>query len=160
MKRKASETAAKTTGQILRDNICTLFNLLNLLIAIALIFVHAWSNLFFVPVVALNTIIGIAQELKAKRLIEKLTLLSQSNAKIERNGELHSVPIAEVQEQDILLLESGNQICADAMAPETSRRHTMEGTSALLLEKPLLLERVDSICLFPYNRELDYRVPE
>ncbi|MFR6496332.1 MAG: hypothetical protein ACLUOF_08045 [Ruminococcus sp.] len=91
MKRKASETAAKTTGQILRDNICTLFNLLNLLIAIALIFVHAWSNLFFVPVVALNTIIGIAQELKAKRLIEKLTLLSQSNAKIERNGELHSV---------------------------------------------------------------------
>ena len=102
MKRKASETAAKTTGQILRDNICTLFNLLNLLIAIALIFVHAWSNLFFVPVVALNTIIGIAQELKAKRLIEKLTLLSQSNAKIERNGELRSVPIAEVQEQDIL----------------------------------------------------------
>lgn len=120
MKRKASETAAKTTGQILRDNICTLFNLLNLLIAIALIFVHAWSNLFFVPVVALNTIIGIAQELKAKRLIEKLTLLSQSNAKIERNGELHSVPIAEVQEQDILLLESGNQICADAVVTDGS----------------------------------------
>ena len=118
MKRKASETAAKTTGQILRDNICTLFNLLNLLIAIALIFVHAWSNLFFVPVVALNTIIGIAQELKAKRLIEKLTLLSQSNAKIERNGELRSVPIAEVQEQDILLLESGNQICADAVVTD------------------------------------------
>ena len=65
--------------------------------------------------IALNTIIGIAQELKAKRLIEKLTLLSQPNAKIERNGTIRSVPIAEVQEQDILLLESGNQICADAV---------------------------------------------
>ena len=64
------------------------------------------------------SLIGIAQELKAKRLIEKLTLLSQSNAKIERNGELRSVPIAEVQEQDILLLESGNQICADAVVTD------------------------------------------
>ena len=112
---KAKETASKTTAQILRDNVCTLFNLLNLLIAIALIAVHAWSNLFFIFVIALNTVIGIAQELKAKRLIEKLTLLSQPNAKIERNGTIQSVPIAEVQEQDILLLESGNQICADAV---------------------------------------------
>ena len=108
---KAKETASKTTAQILRDNVCTLFNLLNLLIAIALIAVHAWSNLFFIFVIALNTVIGIAQELKAKRLIEKL----QPNAKIERNGTIQSVPIAEVQEQDILLLESGNQICADAI---------------------------------------------
>ena len=53
---QSQRNCCKTTGQILRDNICTLFNLLNLLIAIALIFVHAWSNLFFVPVVALNTI--------------------------------------------------------------------------------------------------------
>lgn len=112
---KAKETASKTTAQILRDNVCTLFNLLNLLIAIALIAVHAWSNLFFIFVIALNTVIGIAQELKAKRLIEKLTLLSQPNAKIERNGTIQSVPIAEVREQDILLLESGNQICADAI---------------------------------------------
>lgn len=112
---KAKETASKTTAQILRDNVCTLFNLLNLLIAIALIAVHAWSNLFFIFVIALNTVIGIAQELKAKRLIEKLTLLSQPNAKIERNGTIQSVSIAEVQEQDILLLESGNQICADAV---------------------------------------------
>ena len=112
---KAKETASKTTAQILRDNVCTLFNLLNLLIAIALIAVHAWSNLFFIFVIALNTVIGIAQELKAKRLIEKLTLLSQPNAKIERNGTIQSVSIAEVQEQDILLLESGDQICADAV---------------------------------------------
>ena len=70
------EKITKTTGQILRENICTLFNLLNLLIAVALVYVHAWSNLFFIFVIAFNTIIGIAQEIKAKRLIEKLSLLS------------------------------------------------------------------------------------
>lgn len=112
---KSKETSAKSTAQIFRDNICALFNLLNLLIAIALICVHAWSNLFFVPVIALNTAIGIAQELKAKHLIEKLTLLSQPNAHIERNGRNLSVPVAEVMERDVLLLESGNQICADAV---------------------------------------------
>lgn len=109
------ETATKSTGQIFRENICTLFNLLNLLIAIALIWVHAWSNLFFVPVIMLNIAIGIAQEIKAKKLVEKLTLLSQPKAKVERDGKEVSIPIAEVSEADILILESGNQICADAV---------------------------------------------
>lgn len=136
---KSKETAAKTTAQIFRDNICTLFNLLNLLIAIALVCVHAWSNLFFVPVVALNTIIGIAQELKAKRLIEKLTLLSQPNARVERNGETRSIPIAEVQEQDILLLESGCQICADAVVAEGGievNESLLTGESDAIFKKP------------------------
>lgn len=136
---KSKETAAKTTAQIFRDNICTLFNLLNLLIAIALVCVHAWSNLFFVPVVALNTIIGIAQELKAKRLIEKLTLLSQPSARVERNGETRSIPIAEVQEQDMLLLESGCQICADAVVAEGGievNESLLTGESDAIFKKP------------------------
>ena len=69
---KAKETASKTTAQILRDNVCTLFNLLNLLIAIALIAVHAWSNLFFIFVIALNTFIGIAHVLKSNGLFVNL----------------------------------------------------------------------------------------
>lgn len=136
---KSKETAAKTTAQIFRDNICTLFNLLNLLIAIALVWVHAWSNLFFVPVVALNTIIGIAQELKAKRLIEKLTLLSQPSARVERNGEIRSIPIAEVQERDMLLLESGCQICADAVVAEGGievNESLLTGESDAIFKKP------------------------
>ena len=86
------ETATKSTGQIFRENICTLFNLLNLLIAIALIWVHAWSNLFFVPVIMLNIAIGIAQEIKAKKLVEKLTLLSQPSQNVQncnRNADGH-----------------------------------------------------------------------
>ena len=112
------EKITKTTGQIIKENLCTLFNLLNLLIAIALVSVHAWSNLFFILVIALNTTIGIAQELKAKRLVEKLSLLSMPKADIERNGTIMQVDIAEVCLDDILLLESGKQICSDSVVQE------------------------------------------
>ena len=76
------EKITKTTGQILKENLCTLFNLLNLLIAIALACVHAWSNLFFILIIALNTMIGIVQELKAKRLVEKGSL-SHTNPRLK-----------------------------------------------------------------------------
>ncbi len=66
----------KTTPRILKDNICTVFNLLNLLIAISLAAVGAWKNILFILVIIINTAIGIVQEIKAKRQIEKLTLPS------------------------------------------------------------------------------------
>lgn len=68
------EKATKSTGQILKSNICTLFNLFNLLIAVALALVGAWSNMLFILIIALNTLIGIVQELHAKKLVEELSL--------------------------------------------------------------------------------------
>lgn len=107
------EMITKTTGQILKDNICTLFNLFNLIIAVALACVQAWSNMFFFLIIVLNTVIGIAQELKAKRLVEKLSLLSMPKAEIERGGVISTVNIEDVQLGDMLLLESGRQVCCD-----------------------------------------------
>lgn len=136
----SKETSTKSTAQILKDNICTLFNLLNLLIAIALIYVHAWSNLFFALVIIVNISIGIAQELKAKRLIEKLTLLSQPNANVERDGKKISVPISDILSDDILLLESGNQIPADAVVIDGE----LEVNESLLTgESDAILKRVE-----------------
>lgn len=109
------EMITKTTGQILRENICTLFNLFNLIIAIALACVQAWSNMFFFAVIVLNTVIGIAQELKAKHLVEKLSLLSMPKADIERGGKVLSVNLEEVELGDYLLLQSGKQICCDSV---------------------------------------------
>lgn len=105
----------KTTGQIFKDNICTLFNLFNLLIAIALACVGAWSNMFFILIIAVNVCIGIVQELKAKKLVEELSLLSMPTADVIRNNEKMHISVQEVEDQDILLLESGNQICADSV---------------------------------------------
>ncbi len=130
------EKITKTTGQILKENICTLFNLLNLLIAIALACVHAWSNMFFILIIALNTTIGIVQELKAKRLVEKLSLLSMPKADIERNGTIMQVDIAEVCLDDILLLESGKQICSDSVI--------QEGT--VEVNESLLTGESDAVC--------------
>ena len=80
----APEPISRTTGQIVKDNVCTLFNLFNLLIALALAAVQAWSNLFFMAIILLNTAIGIFQEIKAKKLVDKLSLLSLPKAEVVR----------------------------------------------------------------------------
>ncbi len=113
--RKPKNSAAKTTSQILKDNICTLFNLLNFIIAVALALVGAWSNLLFFLIIALNTVIGIIQEFKAKRLIEKLTLLSTSAVTIIKDGKETEIMPDDAEKGDILLLHSGEVICADSV---------------------------------------------
>lgn len=67
------EKVTKSTGQIWKDNICTLFNLFNVCIAIALALVGAWSNMLFILIIALNTWIGVVQELHAKKLVNEYT---------------------------------------------------------------------------------------
>lgn len=62
--------ATKSVFRIFRDNICTMFNLLNLLIAVSLAMVGAWKNILFITVIIINTAVGIVQEIKAKRQIE------------------------------------------------------------------------------------------
>lgn len=61
-----SKPVSKSYGQIIKDNVCTLFNLLNFLIFVALVFVQAWSNLVFMAIIVTNSVIGIWQEVKAK----------------------------------------------------------------------------------------------
>lgn len=109
------ETVTKTTGQILKDNICTLFNLFNVWIAIALALVGAWSNMLFILIIALNTLIGIVQELHAKKLVDKLSLLSMPAAKVIRDGTVSEIPVQELAEEDVLELEAGKQVCSDSI---------------------------------------------
>lgn len=109
------EKSTKSTSQILKDNICTLFNLFNVLIAIALALVGAWSNMMFICIIAVNTLIGIVQELHAKKLVEKLSLLSASTVRVIRDGKHSEIPIHELVEQDVIELEAGNQVCSDCV---------------------------------------------
>lgn len=105
----------KSTGQIIRENVCTLFNLFNLLIAAALALVGAWSNLLFILIIALNTAIGIVQELHAKRLVEQIAVLTAPKARVLRDGEIWELPVEELVLGDVLALERGVQIPADAL---------------------------------------------
>ena len=107
--------ATKMIPQILKDNICTVFNLLNVLIAISLCLVGAWKNVLFILIIFINTVVGIVQEIKAKRQVERLTLLSQPSVSVLRNGNEYELTPSEIQKGDILLLESGSVICADCI---------------------------------------------
>lgn len=109
------DRATKSTAQILKDNVCTLFNLFNLRIAAALALVGVWSNLLFLLVVALNTLIGIAQEVHAKRLVEKLSLLSLPTARVIRDGAPAEIPTQDLVEEDVIELKTGRQVCAAAV---------------------------------------------
>ena len=108
----------KSASQIIRENVCTLFNLFNVLIAIALALVGAWSNLLFILIIALNTVIGIVQELHAKKLVEQIAVLTAPRAHALRDGEIRELPVEELVLGDVLSLEGGMQIPADALVLE------------------------------------------
>ena len=108
-----NNSVIKTVPQILKDNICTVFNLLNFLIAIALAAVGAWKNILFILVIILNTAVGIVQEIKAKRQIEKLTLMSLPKIRVFRFDKETEILPDQVKKGDILSLESGSVVCCD-----------------------------------------------
>ena len=108
-----NNSVIKTIPQILKDNICTVFNLLNLLIAISLVAVGTWKNILFIFVILINTAVGIVQEIKAKRQIERLMLLSFPKVNVLRHDKETEILPDEIKKGDILSLESGSVICCD-----------------------------------------------
>lgn len=86
----------------MRDNICTVFNALNLAIAVALAAVGAFKNLLFIFIILVNTVVGIVQKVKAKRQIERLTLLAQPTVTVLRGKTEQSVVPSAVQKGDLL----------------------------------------------------------
>lgn len=107
--------SSNTIGHIIKSNVFTFFNLLFFLLAICVILVGSYSNLMFMPVVIINIVIGIVQEIRAKRVIDKLTVLSAPHANVIRDGRLQQIPTDDLVLDDIIHLGAGNQIPADAI---------------------------------------------
>lgn len=112
---KSPEKLSKSVLRIVFDNCFSLFNLLNALIALALMLVGAWLNIAFLMIIILNAAIGITQELRAKKLVANLSLLTVPRAKIIRGGEEIEVPAENIALDDILILTAGGQVPADAV---------------------------------------------
>ena len=110
----------KTYRSIFLNNIFTFFNMLCLAIAISLLVARSYKNLVFMVIALCNTAIGIIQEIRAKRTIEKLSLLTAPTAKVIRGGSEYDVTTAEVVIDDIVCLTNGKQIVADAIIVEGS----------------------------------------
>ncbi len=104
----------KSNWQIVRDNVFTLFNLFNLIIAIALACVHAYTNMVFILIIIVNVLIGIIQEIHGKNLVKQLSILTAAKTKVIREGKEQEININEIVLDDIILLTQGDQIPSDA----------------------------------------------
>ena len=105
----------KTTKEIVISNVFTYFNLIFLVITILLIMVGSFRNLTFLPIIIGNTVIGIVQEVRAKKTLEKMSLLNAPHADVIRNGSVKQISTEELVKDDVILLTAGKQICADAV---------------------------------------------
>jgi len=106
---------SKTVGQIFLDNIFTYFNLVFCILGLCIVAVGSYIDLTFMPVVIANTAIGIVQELRSKRVVDKLSLLSEPKAKVIRDGQEISVSVEKAVRDDVAVFRAGNQIYADAV---------------------------------------------
>lgn len=112
---KADISTDKTTKEIVISNVFTYFNLIFLVITILLIMVGSFRNLTFLPIIIGNTVIGIVQEIRAKKILEKMSLLNAPHADVIRNGSVKQISTEELVKDDVILLTAGKQICADAI---------------------------------------------
>ncbi|MEG0809273.1 MAG: cation-translocating P-type ATPase [Lactococcus sp.] len=106
--------------EIVKRNSFTFFNLIFAVIAILISLVQAWNQLIFLPIIVINTIVGIYQEIKAKRYLDQMTLLHAPQSTVIRNGQQEKIASDDLVEEDIIILKTGNQIVADARIVEGS----------------------------------------
>ena len=108
------QSPGKSVGQIIFSNIFTYFNLIFFFLAACVIAVRSWNNVMFMGVVLVNMVIGIVQELKSKRTLDKLNLLNAPRGVAIRDGKERILDTAEMVRDDIVILRSGDQVYADA----------------------------------------------
>lgn len=110
----------RSIKQIFRDNLVTLFNLINVLLGALVLVTGSYKNLLFLGVVVVNTAIGIFQEIRSKRQVDKLALLSESKSRIRRAGEVAAHPQEDIVQDDILEIGRGDQLPVDAFIRQTA----------------------------------------
>ncbi len=108
----------KSVGEIIRSNVVTFFNLLNIILGALVIIVGSYRNALFLGVIFFNIAVGILQELRAKRVIDKISLISAPKAVVVRDGAEKEIATAEIVLGDLMILSTGKQICSDCIILE------------------------------------------
>lgn len=111
----ADDSSDRTTGKIIRDNLLTYFNLIFLVITVLLCIAGAFRDLTFLPIIIGNILIGIVQELRAKKTLDKMKILNAGHAVVIRDGKRQRVTAEELVIDDLVWLSSGDAICADSV---------------------------------------------
>lgn len=117
---EAVEPPSKSVKDIIKSNTITYFNLIFLLITVVLILVGSFRDLTFLPIIIANSLIGIVQELNAKKTLDNLSVLNAPKAKVVRSGKIRTIPAEGLVLDDIVIFGAGNQIPADAVVLDGS----------------------------------------
>lgn len=112
---KADISTDKSVKEIIRSNTLTYFNLIFFIIAVLLCVVGSFRNLTFLPVVIGNSLIGIFQEIRAKKTLEKMSILNAPHTVAIRSGRQVKISTDELVKDDVVVFSAGDQICADAV---------------------------------------------
>ncbi|HCU0727000.1 TPA: cation-translocating P-type ATPase [Enterococcus faecalis] len=131
------ENVAKSTKNIIFDNVMTLFNFLNFAIAVCLLFVGAYSNLAFLAIIIVNMSIGIFQEIHARNLVQKLSIVAKENVHVVRNGVQQEIDTKELVMEDIVIISAGEQVPSDMEVIDGK----VEANEALLTGESDLIEK-------------------
>lgn len=108
----------RSYGSIFRSNICTLFNLINVILAVFVFLTGSYKNMLFMLVIVINTIIGIVQEIRSKITTDRLSIVVAANVEVMRDGKIQKIPIDELVLGDVMRLGRGNQIPTDSVVLE------------------------------------------
>ena len=111
---RTSEKTKNTTAKIILKNTLTSFNLVNLILALMIISVGAYKNLFFILIAIANTLISIINEIRAKRTVDKMRLVAEQNPAVIRDGKVRQIPGSEIVEGDLIIYSLGDQIIVDS----------------------------------------------
>nr|WP_027973994.1 cation-translocating P-type ATPase [Streptococcus porci] len=129
--------ASDSNWEIFRRNVFTTFNALNFLVFLALLAVQAWSNLFFFGVIILNAVSGMLTELRARRMIDKLNLMTKDQIQVVRDGQIVLIDPEDIVLDDVLFLSAGQQVPSDAQVIKGSaelNEAMLTGESDLILK--------------------------
>ena len=115
---RTSDKTKNTIPKIILRNTLTIFNLVNLILALMIISVGSYKNLLFVLIAIANTLISIVNEIRAKKTIDKLRILSEQQPTVIRDGKPRQIPSNQIVEDDLLILSLGDQVIVDARVEE------------------------------------------
>lgn len=115
----SQDNISKTKKQIILEHTLTYFNFLNLFLACIILSTGRWTNLTFMGVIFVNAFVGIYQEFKVKKIIDQLTVVTVKRVKVIRNQQEVDIPTEELVLDDVVYLESGNQIGSDCVVLES-----------------------------------------
>lgn len=106
-------SASKSVSDIVKEHSLTYFNFLNLFLAVLVALTGQFKNMTFMGVILINTAIGIVQELKVKKLIDQISVMTAARTRVIREGVTKEIDVSDVVIDDVILIESGEQVCAD-----------------------------------------------